>query len=91
MVTVTVHPIDVDAHPTIPPGYRWAVGLDGHTLNAGWEPSRSSAAMAGEAAGVCAVRAAILCGADVSLKTIHLGHDPIPASADHEALTVMES
>jgi hypothetical protein len=90
MVHVIVHPIDCNTHPTIPPGFRWSVEFGGHCLNAGWEPSRPSAAMAGEAAGVCAVRAAQMCGADVSLKTVHLEHDPIPAS-DADVLTVMES
>ena len=40
---------------------------------------------------IAAIARAAASGADVALKTIHLEHDPIPASADHEALTVMES
>lgn len=87
-IVVTVHPINTDAHPTVPPGFRWAVDWCGQTLNAGWEPSRQSATMAGEAAMVCAVKAARLCGCTVGFDVVQLDTDPVPAGLD--AVSILE-
>jgi hypothetical protein len=87
LIGVCAHPINTDAHATVPPGWRWAVHVGdnwadlGSCLNAGWEPSKSSALLAGEAAGVCAVKVARLFGA-ARMDTFEIDHDPIDAGND---------
>lgn len=87
-IRVLVHPIDTVRHPHIPPGFRWAVHVgerwsDMETcLNAGWEPTVSAAAIAGEAAAVCAAKVALLHGTDVDARTVELEHDPVEQGND---------
>jgi hypothetical protein len=82
LIGVCVHEINTDSHPTIPPGWRWAVHVGdvwsdvGSCLNAGWEPSRQSAEMSGEAAAVCAVKVARLF-TPATCETVLLDSDPI--------------
>lgn len=84
LIAVAVHPIDVNAHPSVPSGYRWAVHVgDDFTnldprwcLNAGWEPTVQTAAIAGEAAAVCAARVARRLGQPAEVRTFHLLTDP---------------
>lgn len=90
LLGVVVHPINTLAHPSVPPGYRWAVhaGNDwanvatDSCLNAGWEPDRNTAAIAGEAAAVVGARVARLCGELVEVRTWQLDHDPILPGRD---------
>lgn len=92
-----VHPIDVDYHRTVPPGYRWAVhcqtlpGDLAGCLNAGWEPTRQGAAMAGEAACVVGVRAARLAGVSGAnqIETAYLAFDPTSGLPDN--ITILEA
>lgn len=89
LIGVVVHPINTLAHSSVPPGFRWGVYLEdrwadlGRCMNAGWEPTAGAAAMAGESAAVCAVRAAQACGrADARMETTMLDYDPVPAGRD---------
>lgn len=88
-VTVYVHPINVQAHPTVPPGWRWAVVVGGrppsdveHTANAGWAPDQRSALLEGEQNAATAVRALRLLGVPATFSAQALDADPIPAGAD---------
>lgn len=73
LITLFVHRVDTDAHPTVPPGWRWAVHLGGNPfdltrcLQAGWTPDngpdgrcvygQAGAEMDGAQAGMAAVNA----------------------------------
>ena len=85
-VTVFVHPIDPEAHPTVPPGWRWAVHLGGDPrracLNAGWCPSRNEAALEGEMVGVTVAKALRHAGTPTEYCVRDLSDDPIPAGFD---------
>ena len=88
VIRVVVHRIDVNRFGSVPPGWRWCVSAlpdpsdDRGWLNAGWEPDQRAAAMAGEAAGVCALRALRLAQVGVTAHpTEVLDHDPCPAGA----------
>lgn len=86
-LTLIVHPIDHDRHPSIPPGWRWAVMFDTDNplqiercLNAGWAPSADAARLDGDSNGATAtVLARLLTQQPVELKRLPLDHDPIPA------------
>jgi hypothetical protein len=85
-VQVYVHPIDTARHPSIPPGWRWAVHVGGRPpadlrccVNAGWEPDRSNALLAGEQVGVAVTKAFAMCGLHPAYTVHELGHDPTPA------------
>jgi hypothetical protein len=86
---VVVHPISTLAHPSVPPGWRWAVMVSPHQFddmrrcaNAGWCPDRTAALLEGEQAGVTAVRAFRLVGVESTWSTIELPADPIPPGGD---------
>jgi hypothetical protein len=87
-IVALAHPVDVDTHPTYPPGFRWAVhvGEDfadmSSCLNAGWEPTLLAARMAGEAAAVCAHKVAARFDPSVGYLPVVLDVDPVPAEAD---------
>lgn len=87
-ICVVVHPINTLAHPTVPPGWRWAVHISGSAddvrscVNAGWAPDRNEAARLGEAVAVCGVAVARLLGAEAYIITDYLEGDPIPAGRD---------
>lgn len=88
-VTVLVHPVDTASHPSVPPGYRWAVMVgDGsfadmdRCANAGWCPTPSEAAMEGEMVGVTAAKALRAFGIPAGYAVVTLDHDPIPAGCD---------
>jgi hypothetical protein len=85
IVSVFVHQIDGDAHPSVPPGYRWAVHLGGNPhdlrscLNAGWCPSEQVAGLEGEAVGVAVVKALRMCGVECRYAALRrLDVDPTP-------------
>jgi hypothetical protein len=88
IVGVVVHQINTLVHPTIPPGFRWAVHVgtawDDMTscLNAGWAPNAAEAAITGEGAAVCAVKVARILGHDLTIASTMLDHDPIRAGND---------
>lgn len=89
-VTVVVHPIDTEAHPSVPPGWRWAVMAGAGTspanvalcANAGWEPTEGEARLTGETVGVAAAKALRLHGIPATYGVLALDHDPIPAGGD---------
>jgi hypothetical protein len=88
-ITVVVHPIDTAAHPSTPPGWRWAVQVGGsqpddveHCANAGWAPTLQEAQMQGEACGATACKAARMFGIPAEFVLATLDHDPIPAGRD---------
>lgn len=93
-VTVLIHPVDTGKHPTIPPGWRWAVMIGNRPpndldacANAGWEPDERSAAVAGEEVGAAACKALRMCGLPASYRVLTLPADPIDAGNDK--ITVM--
>lgn len=88
-VAVVVHSIDVEAHPTVPPGFRWAVQVGGtppsdmnYCANAGWAPDKRTALLEGETCGATAVRALRMLGVPAEYAIVELDHDPVPAGAD---------
>lgn len=88
-VVVVVHRIDPDAHPTTPPGWRWAVHVGGrppadlnYCAGAGWAPTEQQAWLDGEQAGSTACRAARMLGVPADYRLLPLDYDPIPAGVD---------
>jgi hypothetical protein len=88
-VTLVVHPIDTDRHPSVPPGWRWAVQLGGTApsdmagcVNAGWCPTRGEASLEGEMVAVTVVKALRAFGIPAAFGALHLDSDPIPAGGD---------
>jgi hypothetical protein len=86
LLTVIGHPIDVDAHPSVPPGWRWCVMLGGEPwedkqrmLNAGWCANHNETFMEGEMVGIAVAKALHAVGHQVDYKVTELDHDPIPA------------
>lgn len=85
-----VHPVDVDAHPTVPPGFRWAVMVgqapDGDLracANAGWCPTRAEAEAEGDRNAATATRALHIFGISAGYSGVsYVDVDPIPAGAD---------
>lgn len=90
LVTCIVHPIDAEAHSTIPAGWRWAVMIGegapsdvDRCANAGWAPTAAGATAQGDQNAATATRALQLAGMDGRYAgAIRLHHDPIPAGAD---------
>jgi len=90
IIGIVVHPVNTEKHPTVPAGFRWAchIGEDwpdmSLCLNAGWAPTQSEAAIAGEAAGVCALKVArfLTPGVECTMPTTVLDTDPTEAEAD---------
>lgn len=93
MVTVVVHPVDTEVHPSYPPGWRWAVQVGGtgpadldFCVGAGHEPDRGTAAVVGESHGAAACKALRLMGVPARYAKSELTWDPIPAEADERPL-----
>lgn len=90
LLTVFVHAVDNAAHPTIPPGYRWALMVgDGPPgalelcANAHWAPTQLEAATEGDRNGASATRVLQMLGTSARYRgVIVLDHDPIPAGED---------
>jgi hypothetical protein len=88
------HPIDTDAHPSLPAGFRWAVSSSSDTsdssacLGAGWAPDASTAAWIADQSGAIAVTAHRLAAGTANVETLLLDYDPIPADADNLNLGV---
>ena len=82
------HPVDTQAHPTIPPGWRWAVyrsdRFDDATecLGAGWAPEEGAAVFIADQAAAITVRALQLVGVESTISNHTLTIDPIAAGAD---------
>lgn len=89
-VSVVVHPINTTAHPTVPPGWRWAVMVGdtpAHDLkfcaNAAWAPNRAEAEVEGEHAAVAACKTARMFGINAAYGgVVGLDTDPTPAGGD---------
>lgn len=90
LLNVFVHPIDTAAHPSVPPGFRWAVMVGDvepadmdRSANAGWCPTAQEAAAEGDQNAATAARVLQLLGLDVRYPGVrHLDHDPVPAGHD---------
>lgn len=90
-VYVVVHPVDTQAHPTLTPGFRWAVMLGpcppadvSRCANAGWCPNEREALDEGTQNGNSALAALRLVGLNVAAapNVLGLDYDPIPAGGD---------
>lgn len=87
-LVLVVHPVDTEAHPTVPPGFRWAVVVGGrpadveHTANAGWAPDQRAALIEGEQNAATALRSLRMLGVPVEFGQLTLDYDPIPAGHD---------
>jgi hypothetical protein len=88
LIGVVVHPINTLAHPSVPPGWRWAVHVGDDwadlstCLNAHWDRDEYSARLMGEAAAICAAKVARLLGSDVTTRSQVLDGDPIKPGSD---------
>jgi hypothetical protein len=94
-VAVIVHPIDPEAHPTYPPGWRWAVHVGGrppadldYCVQAGSAESEPEASAAGEMVGAAVAKGLRILGIPARYGYIRLGYDPLPSSADDRPLSV---
>lgn len=94
-VTVIVHAISVEAHPSIPPGFRWAIMLgDGapseldRCANAGWCPTEQEALLEGETVGATAAKTLRAFGIPAAYAVQRLDYDPIPAGDDRISVGV---
>jgi len=90
LITLVIHPIDTEKHPTVPPGWRWAVMVgDGpyddmnRCAEARYNPTEAEADLEGEMVAVAVVKALRIAGLPAGCRTEHLDHDPIPAGGDH--------
>jgi hypothetical protein len=88
-VVAVVHPVDVDVHPSCPPGYRWAVQVGGrppadldYCVQAGHEAAQQDALVMAEMVGVACVQAFRKLGSPAKYGVLRLDYDPLPASAD---------
>lgn len=88
-VALYVHPIDTARHPTVPPGWRWAVHAGGgpptdmrRCANAGWCPDERLALAEGEQCAAAAVQTLRVFGIPAGLRTVRMQSDPIPAGED---------
>lgn len=93
LIRLLVHQVDTEVHPTVPPGWRWAVMAGGgehddmgRCANAGWCPTEQEASIEGEMVAVAAVKACRILGVDVRYEQVRLDYDPIPA--DHDTVTI---
>lgn len=84
-VCLVVHPIDHDAHPDIPEGFRYAVMIGGAPpaaieacAIAGWGPTRKQATIDGDACAAGVVRALRMFGIPAVFRRHNLDQDPIP-------------
>lgn len=90
VVKVFVHPVNIEAHPTLPPGWRWAVTLgDGPPddlnwcINAHWAPTREIAELEGDRNLATAVRALQMLNQPARYGgVVVLDTDPLQAGAD---------
>jgi len=89
-IVVFLHAVDVSAHPSVPPGWRWAVHFGGGSpadlstcANAGWCPTVNEAELEGAQNAATAIKAARGFGIPVgALEIIRLDTDPIPPGKD---------
>lgn len=94
LIRLVTHQVDTAVHPTVPPGWRWAVmvGDAAHDdmsrcANAGWCPTALEASLTGETVAVAAVKACRMLGLDtVRYEQVRLDYDPIPAG--HDTVTI---
>ena len=96
-VTVVVHPVDVELHPTVPAGYRWAVMVGGrpptdlgYCVQAGHDPRQDLALVAGEMVGTACVQTLRRLGSPGRYGVLRLDYDPLPATAADRPITIIE-
>lgn len=90
LLKCVLHPINVEAHPSVPPGFRWAVMVGdvdpadtARCANAGWCPTAAEAEAEGDQNAATATRTLQLLGIDAGYTGVtRLASDPIPAGAD---------
>lgn len=94
-VTVVVHPIDTEVHPTWPPGWRWQVMLGrgplsdyGRLVGALIHSDEGEANIIGEQAGAAVTKALRMLGIPAKYGYLRLGYDPLPADADEHPIGV---
>lgn len=86
------HPVDVEAHPSIPPGFRWAVYRSDDwsnmtdCLGAGWAPDEGAAKWIADQAATIAVRSMRTSGVPADLSVTSIGYDPVESG--HDFVTV---
>lgn len=92
-ITVVIHPIDRNVHPTYPEGWRWAVmaGVTrpddlAYCMGAGYGSDRTAASVEGEGHGAIAVRSLRTYGCPAAYAVMVLDYDPLPVEADHVPL-----
>lgn len=88
-VMLVVHPIDTSRHPSIPPGWRWAVHVGGgppsdvaRVANAGWCPTQPAARAEGEQNAATATVTAQIFGVPATYRLLLLAEDPVPTGHD---------
>ena len=88
-VMLVIHPIDTVRHPSVPPGWRWAVHIGGgppsdvaRVANAGWCPDEASARLEGEQNAATATIAAQIFGVPATYRLLVLAVDPITPGHD---------
>jgi len=90
LLTCIVHPINTEAHPTVPSGFRWAVMVGDvdpadmeRCANAGWCPTAGEAQAEGDQNAATAARVMQLLGIHATYGGVtRLASDPIPPNAD---------
>ena len=95
-ITVVVHPVNTDLHD-LPPGWRWAVMVGGrppadldHCVQAGHDPEKPAALVAGESHGVACVQAFRRLGSPARYAVLQLDWDPLPPDAGQHPIAVFE-
>jgi hypothetical protein len=94
-VLALVHPVDTTAHPTYPPGYRWAVHVGGrppadldYCVQAGHAATESAASAIAEMVAAAVVKGLRLLGCPADYGYLRLGSDPVPAEADERPIGI---
>lgn len=89
VITLVVHEVDTAAHPSVPPGWRWAVQVGGGRVDdisrcaqAGWAADEAEAWRQGEVVALAAVQAVRTFGVPAGYQQLRLRHDPIPVGHD---------
>lgn len=88
-ITLVVHEVNTVAHPTLAPGWRWAVHAGGgrpddlsRCAQAGWAPTEAAAWAEGEQVAAACTQACRTFGIPADLRRLRLLRDPIAAGAD---------
>ena len=88
IIYAVAHQVDTVKHPTVPPGWRWAVYRSdrfddaSECFGAGWAPEEGAAVFIAGQAAYIAAKALALCGSGAEVVTHTLDYDPIMSGAD---------